>query len=87
MQNPQQGQNQGEARREALAKLQQPFLIVDLNEWGNQGKNLVNGVFKRLHPQGAHPGLSDDEDSTFRLHMVILLGRLFLRRLDARLAP
>ena len=87
VQNPPQGQTQGEARREALAKLQQPFLIVDLNEWGNQGKNLVNGVFKRLHPQGAHPGLSDDEDSTFRLHMVMLLGRLFLRRLDARLAP
>ena len=87
VQNPPLGQNQGEARREALANLPQPFLIVDLNEWGTQGKNLVNGVFKRLHPQGAHPGLSDDEDSTFRLHMVMLLGRLFLRRLDARLAP
>ena len=86
VQNPPQGQNQGEARREALANLQPPFLSVDLNEWGNQGKNLVNGVFKRLHPQGAHPGLSDDEDSTFRLHMVMLLGRLFLRRLDARAA-
>ena len=72
VQNPPQGQNQGEARREALANLQQPFLIVNLNEWGNQCKNLVNGVFKRLHPQGAHPGLSDDEDSTFRLHMVMV---------------
>jgi len=39
-------------------------------------------VFKRLHPQGAHPGLSDEEDSTFRLHMVLLLCWLFLRRLD-----
>ena len=87
VQNPPRGQTQGEARREALANLQPPFLSVDLNEWGNQGKNLVNGVFKRLHPQGAHPGLSDDEDSTFRLHIVLLLGRLFLRRLNARLAP
>lgn len=77
------GPNQGEARREALAHVQPPFLSPALNEWGNQGKNLVNGVFKRLHPQGAHPGLSDDEDSTFRLHLVILLGRLFLRRLSA----
>jgi hypothetical protein len=79
------GANQGEARREALASSQPPFLSVDLNEWGNQGKNLVNGVFKRLHPQGAHPGLSDEEDSTFRLHLVLLLGRLFLRRLDGTL--
>jgi hypothetical protein len=77
------GQNQGEARREALANLPRPFLSVDLYEWGNQGKNLVNGVFKRLNPQGAHPGLSDEEDSTFRLHLVLLLGRLFLRRIDA----
>jgi len=75
--------NQGETRRQALADLQPPFLSGDLNEWGNQGKNLVNGVFKRLHPQGAHPGLSDEEDSTFRLHLVLLLSRLFLRRLDA----
>lgn len=81
--NAPRGQNQGEARREALANLQLPFLSLDLNEWGNQGKNLVNGVFKRLHPQGAHPGLSDEEDSTFRLHLVLLLSRLFLRRLDA----
>ncbi len=77
------GQTQGEARREALANLQPPFLSVSLFEWGNQGKNLLNGVFKRLHPQGAHPGLSDEEDSTFRLHLVLLLGRLFLRRLDS----
>jgi hypothetical protein len=77
------GPNQGEARRESLANCQPPFLSTDLNEWGNQGKNLVNGAFKRLHPQGAHPGLSDEEDSTFRLHLVLLLSRLFLRRLDA----
>jgi hypothetical protein len=81
--NAPRGQNQGEARREALANLQPPFLSLDLNEWGNKGKNLLNGVFKRLHPQGAHPGLSDEEDSTFRLHLVLLLSRLFLRRLDA----
>jgi hypothetical protein len=66
-----------------LQNLQPPFLCVNLFEWGNQGKNLVNGVFKRLNPQGAHPGLSDEEDSTFRLHLVLLLGRVFLRRFDA----
>lgn len=82
--NAPRGQNDGEARREALAHTEPPFLVTDLFEWGNQGKNLVNAVFKRLHPQGAHPGLSDGEDSTFRLHLVLLLGRLFLRRFDAR---
>ena len=80
--NAPRGQNEGEARREALANLPQPFLSVNLFEWGNQGKNLVNGTFKRLNPQGAHPGLSDEEDSTFRLHLVLLLGRVFLRRFD-----
>ena len=80
-----QGQHQAEARRQALAGGQTPFLSANLFECENQGKNLVNGVFKRLNPQGAHPGLSDEEDSTFRLHLVLLLGRLFLRRLDRRL--
>lgn len=81
--NAPRGQNQGEARRELLANTSPPFLSVDLFEWGNQGKNLVNGVFKRLKPQGAHPGLSGEEDSTFRLHLALLLGRLFLRRFEA----
>jgi hypothetical protein len=79
------GQNQGEARRQLLANLATPFLSRDLNEWSDDGKNFVNGVFKRLHPQGGHPGLSDEEDSTFRLHLVLLVSRLFVRRLDALL--
>ena len=82
--NPPRGQHEGEARRQALASVAPVFLSDDLFESGNQGKNLLNGVFKRLNPQGAHPGLSDEEDSTFRLHLVLLLGRLFLRRFDVR---
>ena len=31
---------------------------------------------------GAHPGLSDEEDCTFRLHLVLLTARFFLRQLD-----
>jgi hypothetical protein len=76
----------GENRRQLLANLPTPFLSRQLNEWSNDGKNFVNGTFKRLHPQGSHPGLSDEEDSTFRLHLVLLTARLFLRRLDATLA-
>jgi hypothetical protein len=76
----------GEARRERLANLTPPFLSRALNEWGNEGKNFVNGILKRLHPEGPHPGLSDKEDCTFRLHLVLLTAGLFLRRLDAILS-
>lgn len=72
-----------ETRRQLLANRTVPFLSRDLNEWSNDGKNFVNGTFKRLHPQGSHPGLSDEEDSTFRLHLVLLSARVFLRRLDS----
>jgi len=80
---PQSAPPAGETRRQRLANLTPPFLSRDLKEWSDDGKNFVNGVFKRLHAQGAHPGLSDEEDSTFRLHLVLLTAGLFLRRLDA----
>lgn len=76
----------GHNRRQLLADLNPPFLIEALGEWGEGGKNLVNGIFKRLHP-GAHPGMSEDEDCTFRLHLVLVVARLFLRRLKSRLPP
>lgn len=79
------GKQPGEARRAHLANFNPPFLIRALNEWSDDGKNFVNGMFKRLHPQGSHPGLSDEEDSTFRLHLVLLTARLFLRRLATTL--
>jgi hypothetical protein len=72
------------ARRAMLANSTPPFLLRDLNEWDDSGHGFVNGFIKRLHPQGSHPGLSDDEDCTFRLHIVLLTARLFLRRLTAR---
>lgn len=71
-----------ENRRARLAQI--GFLDEGLNEWSQDGKNFVNGLFKRLHPHGAHPGLSDQEDSTFRLHIVLLTARLMLARLEAR---
>ena len=73
----------GHPRRQLLANIDPPFLIEGLGEWSGgreQGKNFVNGVFKRLHPEGGHPGLSDEEDCTFRLHIVLLVARVFLRR-------
>jgi hypothetical protein len=71
----------GQPRRAKLAALD--FLSTPLNEWNNDGKGFINGLVKRLHPQGAHPGLSDDDDCTFRLHIVLLTAALLLRRFDA----
>lgn len=70
----------GQPRRTRLAS--KGFLSRDLNEWDDNGLGFINGLMKRLHPQGSHPGLSDDDDSTFRLHVVLLTARLMLIRFD-----
>lgn len=70
----------GHPRRAKLAS--KGFLSKYLNEWSDDGKGFINGLVRRLHPQGAHPGLSDEDDSTFRLHMVLLTSALLLRRYD-----
>jgi hypothetical protein len=68
----------GHVRRAKLASL--GFFSLSLNEWDNDGKGYINGLVKRLHPEGAHPGLSDEDDSTFRLHTVLLTATLLMRR-------
>ncbi len=70
----------GQQRRSKLAALN--FFDRDLNEWSDNGGGYINGLTKRLHPQGAHPGLSDADDSTFRLHTVLLVALFFMRRFD-----
>jgi hypothetical protein len=74
----------GHPRRQVLAQMNPPFFFADLNEWTGQGTGFFEGFYRRLHPQGTHPGLSDEEDSTFRLHLVLLVARLLLRRLKQR---
>jgi len=68
-------------RRIWLANRNPPFFLAALNEWDGQGHGFLEGFFRRLHPAGAHPGLSDEDDSTFRLHLVLLVGRNLLRRM------
>ena len=68
-------------RRTWLAQKNPPFFIAGLNEWDFQGGGFMESFFRRLHPQGAHPGLSDEDDSTFRLHLVLLVSRQLLRRI------
>ena len=70
--------NSGQQRRAKLASI--GFLSKALNEWDDNGLGFINGLVKRLHPQGAHPGLSDDSDSTFRLHVVLITARLLMVR-------
>ena len=47
-------------------------------------ENDVNGLFKMLHTEGSHAGLSDVEHSTFRMQLVLVTARIFLRRLHYR---
>jgi hypothetical protein len=65
-----------------------PFLLTQYNEWENdRGKpSFVLGLWARLHPQGSHPGLSEEDDCTFRLQVALITARLFLRRLDQRIS-
>lgn len=75
-------------RRELLATLSPPFFLADLNEWELGGKGgFVQGFWRRLHPEGSHPGLSDEEDSTFRLQLVIIVASHYLMRLKNRKEP
>jgi len=62
------------------------LLHQHLNEVPAQGLNFsfINGLWKRLHPTGSHPGLSDEEDSTFRYHTLIVFTRYLLSRLENR---
>lgn len=72
-------------KRELLAKLHPPFIDPLLNEWDfsqHGGCGFVQGFWKRLHPDGSHPGLSDEDDCTFRLQLVYLVAHRFLKRFE-----
>jgi hypothetical protein len=64
-----------------------PFLLQELNEVESKGCNkpYIESLWKRLHPHGSHPGISDQEDSTFRYHTLIVMGHYLLKRLEKRL--
>ena len=64
-----------------LTTLNPPFWLTTLNEWESTGKGFVQGFWYRLHPSGSHPGLSDEDDSSFGLYLVIIVASHYLRRL------
>jgi hypothetical protein len=61
------------------------FFKAELNEWTDDGKGFLQGFWKRLHPQGSHPGLSEKDDCTYRLHLVIVTMHYILKRFEARI--
>jgi hypothetical protein len=63
-----------------------PFLSKDLNEYpkDKNSDSFVYGLWTRLHPNGSHPGLSDEDDSSFRYHISIVFANYLLRRLAER---
>lgn len=63
-----------------------PFLSKDLNEIPTNEKDdsFVYGLWVRLHPDGSHPGLSDEDDSSFRYYLTIVFSNYLLRRLRTR---
>lgn len=80
------GQDTSKARRDFLgAGLESPFLLEKYNEWHPQKTQFVQGLMNRLHPEGGHLGLSEQEDATFRLQISLVTARLFLRRYKRRL--
>ena len=75
---------QSQARKAELANI--GFFSKEYNEFLHNGTGFVEGFWKRLHPEGSHPGLSEHDDSTFRLHLVLLVLHYFAERLDDGLA-
>jgi hypothetical protein len=73
----------------SLSNLTPPFLTDALNEVKSATNGIdvgfVNGLWKRLHPQGSHPGISDEEDCTFRYHITIVFAHYLMKRLTKRL--
>ncbi len=74
------------AKRDFPGKLEPPFLLPAYNEWNEntQKPQYIQGLWSRMHPEGSHPGLSEEEDATFRLQITLITARLFLRRFDQR---
>jgi hypothetical protein len=75
-------------RRKFLGEVDPPFLFEDYNEWfaNTQKPQYIQGLWSRLHSHGSHPGLSEQDDCTFRMQITLISVRLFLRRFIQRVA-
>jgi hypothetical protein len=72
----------GLAKRQLLAN--KGFLLREKHEFGDgNGQAFLPGLAKLLHPDGAHPGISNQADALFRLQVVVVTGRWLLKRHQA----
>lgn len=71
-----------QAAKIALSKVTPPIFYKGLNEWLDNGQGYFETFWKRLHPEGSHPGLSDENDSIFRFNLVQISTMEILRRYD-----
>lgn len=67
---------------QVLVKCNKPILDVTLNEWDGQSKGFVEGFWKRLHPQGSHPGLPTIDEAVFRFQLVLLVTSSIINRFN-----
>lgn len=65
---------------QVLAKCSKPVLSSSLNEWDGQNTGYIQGFWKRLHPEGCHPGLPNIDEVLFRFQLVILNTSNLLNR-------
>lgn len=78
------GNGASQAIKALAVELEPPFLAESLNEIRKDRAGFVEALWNRLHPHGSHPGTSDEEDSTFRYHISVVLAHYLLKRLQAR---
>ena len=76
-----QSRSGGLQKRQLLAE--KGFLSRDKHEFGDgNGQTFLPGLAKLLHIDGAHPGISNLPDATFRLQVVVITARWLLKRLE-----
>lgn len=68
--------------RSSLSQSSPKLFYPEFNEWLFNGQGYFEAFWKRLHPQGSHPGLSNENDSMFRLNLVQISILEVLRRYD-----
>jgi hypothetical protein len=65
---------------QVLAKCTHPVLDIALNEWTGDGKGYIQAFWKRLHPQGSHPGIPDIDEAVYRFQLVLINMSYILQR-------
>lgn len=63
-----------------LAKCVHPILKSYLNEWGEENTGYFPAFWRRLHPEGSHPGLPDLDETLYRFQLVVLNVHLIIKR-------